>query len=189
MEPSVHYRTDVPPLGDEPAPDDVATGIDGHVQAALRAVLNAPDIYEGTLVREMVLPPAIGVAGFHANGSTGNLVGGNDQLPRGIVPILNVHSATSSRSSRGHLCGPSPGRDNVFGTTRLWSTTYQALLEAFAELLEDTLSLGSVTPTNLIPCVYSRTRHVRATPPFTFDVTEVSVNPNPHWLRSRTTSP
>jgi hypothetical protein len=51
------------------------------------------------------------------------------------------------------------------------------------------MSLGSILPTTLNPVVYSRTRHLRDTSPWTFRVTNVSVNPAPHWLRSRTTSP
>lgn len=189
MEPSLHYRTDVPGTGSEPDPNDVADAINTHLQAALRAILSSQDTYQECLVREMVLPPAIGVAGIAVQNSVGNLTTTDDWLPRGVVPIINIHTNVSSRSARGHIAGPSPGRTGIFKSGRVWSTTYQALLDSFAALLDDHMTLGSINATDLVPVVYSRTRHIRGDSPYSFNVSGATANPVPHWLRTRMSTP
>lgn len=188
FEPSLHYQTDVPPAGDEPEPSDVAAAIDTKLQAALRAILPATGVYEGCFVAEQVIPPDIGVAAVQVNGSSGNLVATDGNTPHGVVPIVNLHTGISSRNARGHLVPPSPG-SALFGSGRKWSTSYLALLTTFANLLDDSMDLGSLFPTHLNPVVYSRTRQLRDQEPWTFRVTSASVNPTPHWLRSRQSAP
>jgi hypothetical protein len=61
--------------------------------------------------------------------------------------------------------------------------------DAFCALLDDVLTLGTLTPTDLRPVVYSRTRRQRSEDPFTFALTGATFNRTPHWLRSRMTTP
>jgi hypothetical protein len=188
FEPSLHYQTDVALAGSEPDPQDVANAIDTKLQAALRAILPATGVYEELILAEQVIPPDIGVGAVTVNGSSGNLVATDGNTPHGLVPIINLHTGVSSRNARGHIAGPSPG-SALFSSGRKWSTSYLALLTTFAALLDDTMSLGAINPTILNPVVYSRTRRLRDQSPWTFKVLSASVNPTPHWLRSRQSSP
>jgi len=188
VEPGLHYQTDVPPLGDEPDASDVATGIWGVLGAAFTALTPSSVTIASLDVREMVLPPAIGAAGSHSIAGTGSGDNGDHKLPFGLVPIIRLKTDTSSRSARGYTTPPDP-IDGGTITAGQWSTSYMTLLNAFAALLDNSFDLGSVTPTHVNPVCYSRTRHRASEDPFAFKVVNATVNPTPHWRRSRMTNP
>jgi len=188
FQPGLHYQTDLTDLTDEPNPDDVAAGIWGHVGLAFQAITTASTVITSLDVREQVIPPAIGVAGTHVVDAVGTHIDGDNKLPKGMAAVVRLKTSTSSRSARGYL-EPPPMADSAVLVAEKWSTTYVALLTTFADLLNDTLDLGGTLPSQLHPVCYSRTRHVRGTAPYTFQVTAAIVNDTPHWRRSRMTSP
>jgi hypothetical protein len=183
--PSLHYQTDVPPLGDEPDPNDVADGIWTLLGSAALAAMPGEVHCDELVVTEEVLPPDVGVAGAHTVGLNGTLPGGTGaELPDGIAAIVNLHTGTRSRSSRGWTIWPGPSSSSHVDHNTFTGAYLSAIL-AFAALLDDSFDLGSVTPTHVNPVVYSKTRRQREEDPYTFRVTSASVNRTTHWLRSR----
>lgn len=188
IEPSLHYQTDVPTGGDEPAPADVADGIWGVWGTQFLACCPPTVSVHDLVVTEQVLPPDTAVQGSKHVGLNGSIIGSGTGLPRGLVPIINLHTDTVSRNARGHICMPSP-LDNSFLVGNNWSSGMIAALDALAAKLDDSFDLGTIIITHVNPVIYSRTRRVRGQSPWTFRVTSASTNHVPHWLRSRMTSP
>jgi hypothetical protein len=188
IEPSLHYKVDVPAGGSEPPPNDVAGDIWGHIGAAFKENTPTDVSIDELVVTERVIPPDIGAAGSFVIALAGTLPAAANDLPVGLVPVINIHSAVSSRSARGWVHLPSPQRSD-YCQLNTWSSTYQTLLGAFCSDANDSFDMGGVFPPTLVPVVYSRTRHLRGEDPFSFDVTTMTVNPTPKWLRSRMTAP
>jgi len=82
----------------------------------------------------------------------------------------------------------SPGTTDALADGK-WTTAWKDDVQALLNLMDDTLSLGSLTPSSCTPVVYSPTRHHRNTPPWDFNVTAIVFNSTPHWRKSRMTSP
>lgn len=189
VEPSVHYQTDLSLGGDEPDPDDVATGIWDHIGSAWLNTAASGLHFDELIVAEQVVPPALGAAGSHTidTGGTSSLTSGDD-MPTGIVAIVNVHTNTRSRNSRGHFCLSPPAVSGVHAAQG-WTSGYTTAVNSLCALLDDVITIGSIITTDLRPVVYSRTRHLNNTAPWTFPVSSATLNPTCHWLRSRMTSP
>jgi len=188
VEPSLHYQTDLPPLGDEPDPDDVANGIYGVVGSAfLNATFNQIT-FNDLVVVEQTIPPAIGATGLKHVGLAGSFSAAAEDLPRELVGLVSIHSSTASRSARGHLFLPGAG-DKSKLASRAWTSGTLANWQAFADLLDNSFDLGSITPTHVNPVVYSRTRHLRSQTPYTFRVISATAKSKPSYLRSRGTTP
>lgn len=188
IEPSLHYKTDVPAGGDEPDPNDVAQGAWATIHSALVAASPNDVHFSEVSARQMVLPPEIGAAGSYTPPDAAGGITPDEQVPLAVVPVINLHSNVASRSGRGwfHLASP---RKSTYITQSQWTTTYLTLLQAVADAATESFELGSVIITNCVPVVYSRTRHVRAEDPFAFDVVSATVQPQCRWLRSRLSSP
>jgi hypothetical protein len=185
---TLHYQTDLAPLGDEPDPNDVASGVWTLLGTAYKNVCRTDVTIDTVVCAEETLPPAIGVSGAHTVNTAGLWAPGTANSPHGLVPVLNLHTGTRSRSARGwtHLPG------NLSNTTYLidtWTATVKGYYDALAALLDDTFTLGTVPATTVRPVVYSRTRHKRAETPYTFNVTSGTTNPKVKWLRSRMSNP
>jgi len=188
FQPGLHYQTDLTDLTSEPDPDDVATAIWNHLQPGFQPITPSNTVITSLDVREQVIAPAIGVAGTHVVDAVGTHLQGDDKLPKGMCSIIRFKTSTSSRSARGYTTPP-PVLDSAILTQEKWSSGYLALLNAFADLLNDSLSLGSVNPSDLHPVCFSRTRFQANQTPYTFRVNAAIVNETPHWRRSRMTSP
>ena len=188
QEPSFHYKINVNALGSEPDASDVAAGIWDHVGTQFRGCFSSYIMVNELVVLEEVLSPDIGVAGSHHVGLRGTMSGSGDSLPAGVCPLLNVHTNVRSRSARGWTHMPYLQWADRAGISS-WDTTAINALQAFADVMNDSIDLGAINPSQAVPVVYSRTRHERAQDPWTFDVTTVSVNHAPKYLRSRTTTP
>jgi hypothetical protein len=143
---------------------------------------------DALVVSEEVLPPDLGAAGVHVVGAAGTSTLSTEYLPRELVPIVNLHTDTRSRSARGHLALACPSGSSSIGV-RVWTGAYLTAFQAFAAKLDDTFSLGVVGETTVRPVVYSKTRRKRALDPYTFHVVNATVNTRPKWLRSRGTTP
>lgn len=189
VEPSLHYQSDLPPLGDEPDPDDVASGLYGLLGADYLQTLPPGVTLHDLVCTEQVIAPAIGVQGSHHVGLPGTGTAGAEDLPRELVPILNLRTDTVSRSARGHIFLCSPG-DKTKLVARDWQQAYiDAVYAPFAAKLSSSYDLGAVTPTHMHPVIYSRTRHQRSEDPYTFQVVSAALKVRPTWLRSRATTP
>lgn len=188
VQPSLHYQTDLPPLGDEPNADDVASGIWSLLGTAFtNATFNAITIND-LIVVEQVLSPDIGATGIHHVGTPGAFSAAAEDLPRELVGLMSIHSGTASRSARGHMFLPGTG-DKAKLSGRAWTTGTLDNWNVLAALLDNSFDLGAITPTHVNPVVYSRTRHIRGENPYTFRVTGATVSSRPRWLRSRGTTP
>jgi hypothetical protein len=114
--------------------------------------------------------------------------GTGDSYPEGMVPLINLHTNTRSRSARGwHHLASSHWSDDI--SYNAWSSGYQTTLNAYAALLDDAFDLGTVLVTHVRPVIYSVTRRKNGFTPYTFDVVKATANTTPHWLRSRMTAP
>lgn len=185
---SLHYQTDVPPLGGEPDPDDVANGVWGVIGTQFLALCPTTTHVTDLVVTEETLSPDIGAQGVYTINQDGILSVGSSELPTGICPVVRLRTATHSRSARGWTRPPGP-RNATHINGNVWATTYKTTLDAYAAVLDNSFDLGSVTPTHVNPVVYSRTRRLIAAEPWTFRVTAGDASPVPHWLRSRMTLP
>ncbi len=116
--------------------------------------------------------------------------GGTDgKLPNAVAAIIKLRSNAALRSGRGYVAMPSPLISTALNASGNWTGTFLTNLGVFAALLDDTMSLGAITPTILNPVVYSRTRHGRGFSPYTFQMVEAIVRNRPSWRRSRMTAP
>jgi hypothetical protein len=144
----------------------------------------------GLQVRSEELPGSgqLPAEGFRNVGQDGLLAVLEDDLPRELVAIVNLHTGVGSRSARGYMTLSGPYSEGHL-TDKSWAGTYATEGHAFADLLDDSFQLGSIQPAQVNPVVYSRTRRIRQLTPYTFRVTKATFNTRPHWLRSRGTSP
>lgn len=187
----LHYQTDVPPAGSEPAPADILTAIDGHLRTAFRACLQNGYTVDSAELREEVdlstgdVPSA---ASLVVN-QLGTLTGGSNILPDATTGIIKLKTDAALRSGRGYMAIPGPRNASFLADGQNFGSSWTSLLNTFAALLDDSMDLGTVLITHLNPVVYSRTRRARGLTPYTFQVVEGIVNPRVRWRRSRTTAP
>lgn len=188
IEPGFHVKTVPPPLGDEPAPDDVATGVWGAISGAVLDASHLDLHWDELVLTEQVVPPDLGAAGSHTINANGTYAPTGSYLPQGLVAIFNLHSAVRSRSARGHFAWPCPPQASAVDGQNI---SAQALvhLNALRDAMPVDIMIGSVTQTRVRQVCYSRKRHLLSEDPYDFDVTSVSINPTCHWLRSRMTTP
>lgn len=186
--PSLHYQTDVPTGGDEPDPDDVAAAVYNHIGSNFLGLVHSSYSLDAVVATEEVIPPAVGVGGQHNTPGAVGAIGGSITIPHALSAVINIHTQTRSRSSRGWMKLPSPCVGSYLNGD-LWGSSYTGGLTSFANLLDDQLTLGTLIITDLNPVVYSRTRHRAGLTPYTFRVTSAGYNPQARWQRTRLTAP
>lgn len=190
VQPSVHYQTDLATGGSEPDPIDVAERIWAHIGGEYMACTSSDVTIDEFVVGEEVVKPDIGVAGAKLLGFPGIYPLAGGQLPHAMVPVINFHTATRSKSARGWAMLGGPRRDELIAGDNWNSTTsWWAAMIAFCQVLNDSIEWGDVFVNRLEPVVYSRIRHQSHFAPWTFPVTSVTPNPQVRWLKSRLTSP
>lgn len=189
-----HVQTDLnSPDDDEPDISDVAGAVDSHLRVKYLAVVPTSLTLSSLETREE-LPkgsPDIPSAFSIAINTAGTLVNANSFLPVAQATIISIRSTAAIRSGRGYIALPSP-RDSTYmasGGLLASTGTYWTALGQLAALLDDTLTIGTISPVSVHFVVYSRTRHQRGESPYTFHVTEAVPKRAPRWRRSRTTSP
>lgn len=187
----LHYQTDLAPAGSEPAPADVLAAIDGHLRTAFRAALQNGYTVDSAELREEVdlSTGAVPSAASLVVGALGTLSGGSNIAPDATCGIVKLKSNAALRSGRGYMAFPGPRNASFMADGQNWSSSWLTLLSAFAALLDDEMTLGTVLPATLKPVVYSKTRRARGLTPYTFEVSEAVASPRIRWRRSRTTSP
>jgi hypothetical protein len=185
----VHYQTDVPAGGSEPDVQDVANDIWNQLGTPLKECLSVDITIDELVVVEQVLKPDIGVSAAVAVGAPGFVTIPDTVLPHELVPLINFHTATASRSARGHIFMGSFLSQITLAAGGVWSASIMGLLQGFANACRASFDLGSLQITHVNPVIYSRTRHQRGQDPYTFRLTGATVKPRPTWLRSRATTP
>lgn len=189
VQPSCHYQTDVGDIGSEPNPDDVARLFWQHIATPYLTIQPTALTVHELIVTEEVLKPAIGVVGAHLVGLTGFSATGADATPLALVPLVNLHTQTHSRSARGWQFLGSLQNATHLDAGGNWEATTVAAIQDYANKLAESFGVGDVNVTTCKPVIYSRTRHQRGQSPFVFPVSSAIVNPRPTWLRSRRSSP
>lgn len=187
-EPSLHYQTDLATGADEPDPADVADGIWSVIGTTFKAAVSSSTLIQELLVVSEELPPDLAVGASKVINEVGTGATGSPDAPEGMVPVINLHTAVRSRSSRGWLMLPGPLLKGAIDGN-FWATGFQSAYNAFAAVLDNSFDLGTVIITHVNPVVYSRTRRQRAQTPYTFKVTSATANHQVRWLKSRLTAP
>lgn len=189
VQPSVHYQTDVPTGGDEPQIEDVASSIWGLTGTDFKNSSPTDVHIDELIVAEEVLKPDIGEVTAHVVNEAGTLGVAGDRLPIAACMVLNRHTNTRSRSARGWLMLPG---GVLASQQQLGKWVVGGIYPAAALILctrfASSFDLGTFA-THVNPVVYSRTRRLKNTPPWTFRVTGVTQNPEVRWLSSRLSSP
>jgi hypothetical protein len=146
-------------------------------------------VLDELVVTQEVLPPTLGIAGSHTVNAAGTGAGGTGtQLPDGLTLTIDLHTGTRSRSARGWMLWPGPSNSS-FVSHNAYTSAWLSVVQNFANLLPDAITLGSTLPTTLNPVIYSRTRALRGESPTTFRTTAATLKTQPGWLRSRMTTP
>jgi hypothetical protein len=172
----------------DPDPNDVASGIWGHISAGfLENTANNVSVNE-LVIDEQVLPPAIGVQGSHTVNIAGNLVPTGSQLPDGVCAVINWRTETASRNSRGWMHPPSGIGSGELVDNNL-STAYHTLVGALAADMVGEVDFGSLFPARGTFGTFSRTRFKESLTPYFFPVTGYRVNTQSKYLRTRMTAP
>jgi hypothetical protein len=189
VEPGLHYQTDLPAGGSEPDPADVANDIWNQIGVPFGLITPSSVVIHELVVTEEVVPPTLGAAGVHTISGAGSAAAGDQKEPKELVPLINFHTATRSRSARGHSFMAGPMNSIHLAAGGIWESAFLGLLQGFANACLLSFDLGAGIITSVHPVVYSRTRHRAGLAPFTFRLTGATAKPTPTWLRSRGTSP
>lgn len=111
--------------------------------------------------------------------------GGSEDLPRALCAIATLRTDAIGRRSTGRkFLGGS--RNEGEQANGLWQasalTMFQAYMDAVPRQPDISAPLSEDTATW---CVYSRTARASNADNYAFDITDVQVRPQVHWLRSR----
>jgi len=192
----VHYQTDVPPLGSEPNASDILDAIGDHFSSAghnyskyTSCMANESQLTEAR-VREEVAPgsgdvPDVATEVLAVSGTIGGA--GTDALPSAMCVWLAFSTGAAVRGGRGGTHAPPTMSAARLDGTGKWDTGtgYWTNINALCAAILDPFDNGGITPTDINPKVYSRTRRQRGQSPYTFALTAVTPSDEPRWLRRR----
>lgn len=152
------------------------------------ALIGSDYIVEGVSVNEEVdpnSPSAVGVQAYKAAGTAGTASSSYD-VPRQLCGMLRFKTDLAGRSFRGRQFLP-PVRTvgHIVGSGTSLGGAYLTAANAYVTQLGVALSFGLFGTGDIKQVVYSPTRRKRALTPYMADVTNVSVDPRVHYLRSR----
>jgi len=188
VESTLHYRTEPPVGGDEPAADDVATGIWGLIGTAFVAATSTRVHIDRLDLLQVATPPGTAIGGTHVINATGTLAASSLDYPAAACLGINLRSNVRSRRARGFTHMPPP-YDAVYSLGNTFGGAYLTNVQTLAALLDNSFDLGSVLITHVHPCVYSPTQYKQGLAPVFYDVTSATVNPVCRFVKSRMTSP
>jgi hypothetical protein len=119
-------------------------------------------------------------------------------LKPALCAVVDLKTSFASRSGRGWLFAPPAFTSGALSGSALgnFSTaagSYYLAVQAWAAKLDDSLDMTGlglgIGGDWMRPRVYSKTRHGRDQTPFVFEISGVTVDLVPRWLRSRNTAP
>lgn len=190
----LHYETQPPTLGDEPAPVDVLNKLDTELTTLYRNCLPSAITVHAITLAECLSPAEI-AGGSVPHGAAkelelaGTLSPADTKIPEAIAAIIQLRTGVPLRSARGYIALPSPLGSASLTNGGLWTGSTKSAYDAFAAKLDDDYEIGTVAVTSIVPMVYSRTRHDRGVSPWTFQVEAATLVNKARWRRSRTTAP
>jgi len=188
----VHYQWDGETGSDEPDAENVGTHVDSHASDAVKGcVRDTGTLIELRVVQELApnddsVPGAADIA-INEAGTVFSGTAGSMALEE--VPLFHRKTAAAVRGAKSWCFGPAP-RGGATITNGLWDTgsALWTKWETLADALAGDIDIGSSIPGvwgTLRPIAYARQRRQNEQEPFTFDITAVTVDPRPRWLRSR----
>lgn len=166
---------------------EIINSVDTELTTLYKACLNAQWTLEELLLRGV--GPEDGNADSKQINAAGTLANGSGVLPREICMVLSLRTNYAKRSGHGRLFIPSPMYSSYLNTGDQWATggAYWTAAAAFgAKLVAGwtlTYGVGGAQSAPMRINVWSR-RHQE-----NHEVTSYVRRPQPHWLRSRATSP
>lgn len=189
-----HYQTDLnSPDDDEPDITDIASAVKNHLHAGYKACIHSTYTIVALEAREEVQPGSgdVGAASVVTINEAGGFTSADKAIPVAACLVIRRRTAAAIRSGRGHLALPGSRYSGSMDTNGRWSASgaFWTAVTALAALLDDDLSVGTISPVTVHPVIYSRVRHAKGLDPFTFKITSATPQVQPHWLRSRMTAP
>lgn len=188
----VHYQWDGVTGSDEPSASNVGDHIDSHASDAVKNCVRDTGVLVELLVLEELLSgstdvPEAYVKNINAAGTVFSGTAGS--MPSEEVPLLHRKTGAAVRGARSWCFGPAP-RGGATITNGLWDTgsALWTKWNTLADALEGDIDIGASLPGvegTLHPVAFSRSRERAEKTPFTFNVTSVTVDAKPRWLRSR----
>lgn len=186
-----HVQTDLSTASSEPSAAAIRDDLDDALRTKYLALIWTEATLDSFTVTEELLPgdTDIPASASLAIGAAGTHDPSNVDSPTELCALLQLRTATSSRSSRGRMFLP-PFMNHAYILRDSWVTGGQlAAITTFADELisghETTDGEFGIVPNAINTVVYSRHRRVASLTPFTFPVTSWARDAKPHWLRSR----
>lgn len=191
-----HYQTDLPGGSGEDPPADVLDAILSHLSSSghnMTHFLNcmySDSSLEVARLRAEEIPSSgiVPVVATEVIGLQGNLsLSGTNPTPSGLAIWLKAQTDAAIRSARGGTHLPPPLSVAAIDSQGQWNTgvTLWSNVVNLCGKMADTLHLGTITVTDIVPRVYSRTRRIRGFTPYTFDIQSWVPSNEPRWLRRR----
>jgi hypothetical protein len=172
----------------DPDPNDVASGIWGHIQTEFINVTPDNMSIDDLIIDEAVNPPDIGANGSHTISVGGSLVATGNRLPDALCANINWQTGVSSRNARGWMHPPPPGGSNYINENQ-WTGPYLGLVDALGAKMVGEIDFGSFFPARGTFVTFSRTRFKELQSPWYWNIQSHKTNPSAKWLRTRTTAP
>lgn len=185
-----HVQTDLSLGETEPSAAAIRDDLNDALKTKYKALIwNAATLDSFTVTEELVpgstdIPESASVA----IGEAGTVALSSSNFPQEGCALLQLRTASASRSSRGRMFLP-PFMNEGYVQRDSWVAGGQlAAINTFADELiatHDVSEDGGATHVNVNTVVYSRTRRGRTLDPYTFLITSYARDPRVHWLRSR----
>jgi hypothetical protein len=185
-----HVQTDLGLGETEPSADSIRDDLLDALKTKYKALIWDAATLDSFVVTEELAPGSsdIPASSSAAIGEAGTHSPSNTHAPTEMCALLQLRTASASKSSRGRMFLP-PIVNEAYVTRDAWTTGGQiSQITAFADELittHDVSEDGGVTHVNVNTVVYSRTRRGLSLTPYTFLITHWAREARPHWLRSR----
>ena len=182
----LHMEVDT--LTSPPDWTSIASDIYAWLGLLYNGVLSTFDSLTSIVVTDENYPGSTHGQGEHAAGTTGGRTLIDSKLNPAVCGLVQFDTATHKRYARGHMFAPplydSAGLQN-FGSLAIGSP-YHIALQNFVDALKTGHTAGS---TGYVPEIFSRHQVNSGLTPFAFPITAMTVKPESHYLRSRTSAP
>lgn len=189
---SLHYVTQPPLEGSEPAAQDVCQLLkDEWAPLWINANTGAWH-FSSVDLTEMVNPLDVNAtprAATVAVTNGGALPATGDKLPEALCGIVSLRTEVARRWARGYVAMPSPRASSYLDASANWTGGYLTALQAIAAKVDDDYEIGTVSVTSVIPVVYSRTQHLRGADQPWAQVSAGVARTKPKWRASRLSAP
>lgn len=188
-----HYVERTELLEDAASADGVCQNVSAKLLAAYKALLpntaHVVSIKATQAVRVWAPYHEIPEAAEAAVDTYGTVSVSAPKLPAATAAKISIKSNAATRGGHGWQLIPAGVTAGWVDANSKWTSSYLTALNAYAALLDDNVTWGTLPTHTLEPVVYSRTRHMRGDENYYFDVNSAIARPDPTWLRSRISVP